>query len=154
MITPDDLLDSIMQLRTPPFHAALKLTTGRWWQLLLRHSHFLGQSLEDRITLVLLDLSSKFGVQDNRGTILNVRLTHRDIAELVGGSRARVSAYLERLAAQGALVQEARRIRILTDKLEAALKLGRSESDLPVEAGAQQVRARRMPLSGSAHRQT
>jgi len=120
IIAPEELVESIMKLRLPAFRAALGLTMGRWWQLLLRHSHFLGQSLEDRIVLVLLDLG-KFGVQDDRGTILNVRLTHRDIAELAGGSRARVSAYLERLATQGALVQEGRRITIVADKLRAAL---------------------------------
>lgn len=160
MIAPEELLESIMRLHLPAFRAALRLTTGRWWQLLLRHSRFLGQTLEDRILLVLLDLAAKFGVQNDRGTILNVRLRHRDIAELVGGSRARVSAYLERLAAQGALVQEGHRIRIVGNKLQAALlndseRLTYEEHEHPVEASARvQLRRTGKPPSNSAHRQT
>ena len=60
-------------------------------------------------------------MQDDRGIILNVRLTHREIAELADGSRQKVSAYIERLAAQGALLQEGRRIIIVAEKLSAAL---------------------------------
>jgi len=71
----------------------------------------------------LLDLGSKFGVPDARGTILNVRLTHQDISELVNASRSRVTIYLQQLAQEGGLIYEGRRIIIILKKIEALLRL-------------------------------
>lgn len=90
---------------------------GHWWSLLVRRSHFLDQSLEERIAVALLDLADKFGLPDTRGTLINVRFGHRNIAELVNGSRPKVSAYLRRFALQGALIQEERGIIVVPDKL-------------------------------------
>jgi CRP-like cAMP-binding protein len=42
IIAPEELVESIMKLRLPAFRAALGLTMGRWWQLLLRHFPFSG----------------------------------------------------------------------------------------------------------------
>ena len=67
---------------------------GRWWALLVRQSRFVDQTLEERIAVALLDLADKFGLPDARGTIINVRFGHRNIAELVSGSRPKVSVCL------------------------------------------------------------
>jgi CRP/FNR family transcriptional regulator, cyclic AMP receptor protein len=99
------------------------LTTGHWWQLLVRHAGFVEQSLPERILIALFDLAAKFGLKDDRGTILNLRLTHQDIAELVDASRPKVTTYLRSLVANGALIQETRRIIIRPEKLEAIFSL-------------------------------
>jgi len=103
------------------FLIALRLTMGRWWGLLVRQSRFVDQTLEERIAVALLDLAEKFGLPDGRSTIINVRFGHRDIAELVSGSRPKVTVCLKRFEVEGALIQEPRRIIVMPDKLSAFL---------------------------------
>jgi CRP-like cAMP-binding protein len=103
------------------FFLALKVTMGRWWALLVRQSHFMDQTLEERIAVALLDLADKFGLPDARGTIINLRFGHRNIAELVSGSRPKVSVCLRRFAREGVLIQERRRIIVVPGKLSAIL---------------------------------
>ena len=94
---------------------------GRWWALLVRQSRFVDQTLEERIAVALLDLAEKFGLSDARGTIINLRFGHRNIAELVSGSRPKVSVCLRRFAMEGVLIQERRRIIVVPGKLTAIL---------------------------------
>ena len=103
------------------FLLALRLTMGRWWALLVRQSRFVDQTLEERIAVALLDLAEKFGLSDARGTIINLRFGHRNIAELVSGSRPKVSVCLRRFAMEGVLIQERRRIIVVPGKLTAIL---------------------------------
>jgi CRP/FNR family transcriptional regulator len=106
------------------FLLALKLTMGRWWALLVRQSHFVDQTLEERIAVALLDLAGKFGLPDARGTIINVRFGHRNLAELVSGSRPKVSVCLRRFAMEGRLIQDQRRIIVVPEKLSQILGRG------------------------------
>jgi CRP/FNR family transcriptional regulator len=103
------------------FLLALRITMERWWRLLVRQSHFMEQALEERIAVALLDLADKFGLPDSRGVIINAPLGHRDLAELVSGSRPRVSVCLRRFAMEGALVQESRRLTVVPARLSAIL---------------------------------
>jgi CRP/FNR family cyclic AMP-dependent transcriptional regulator len=103
------------------FLLALRLTMGRWWALLVRQSRFVNQTLEERIAVALLDLADKFGLPDARGTIINIRFGHRSIAELVSGSRPKVSVCLKRFATEGTLIQERRRIIVVPEKLAEVL---------------------------------
>jgi CRP/FNR family cyclic AMP-dependent transcriptional regulator len=111
------------------FLIALRLTMGRWWGLLVRQSRFVDQTLEERIAVTLFDLAEKFGLPDGRGTIINVRFGHRNIAELVSGSRPKVSVCLRRFAIEGALIQERRRIIVVPDKLSAILSRSSDRAD-------------------------
>ena len=111
-------------LQYDEFLLALRLTMGRWWALLVRQSRFVDQTLEERIAVALLDLADKFGLPDARGTIINVRFGHRSIAQLVSGSRPKVSVCLRRFALEGVLIQERRRIIVVPGKLSAILSRG------------------------------
>jgi CRP-like cAMP-binding protein len=108
-------------LRHDRFLLALKLTMGRWWGLLVRHSRFIDQTLEERVAVALLELADKFGLPDACGTIIDLRLGHRDIAELVSGSRPKVSLCLRRFALEGVLIQERQRLIVVPEKLRETL---------------------------------
>ena len=51
---------------------------------------------EQRIRVVLKNISDQFGVQDPRGTIINLKLTHKDIAELANTARETVTRSISR----------------------------------------------------------
>src|SRR6266404_6700329 len=57
---------------------------GRWDLVQLRCSNFMSCTLEERLALILLELSEHFGVRNGKGIKLTVHARHRDIAELVG----------------------------------------------------------------------
>ena len=52
---------------------------------------------EDRIRTVLKLLAVQYGVKDGRGTIINIKLTHQDIADYASVSRETVTRYLNKL---------------------------------------------------------
>ena len=66
----------------------------RWDLVQLRCSNFMGCTLVERLALALLELAENFGVEDPLGLRLTVSTRHKDLAELVGASRPRVTEYL------------------------------------------------------------
>ncbi len=71
---------------------------------------------DDRIRAGILQLSRKHGVQDARGIIIDLKITHQELAELVGTSRETVTRTLARLQKKGVLQLENRRIILLRPK--------------------------------------
>jgi CRP-like cAMP-binding protein len=71
---------------------------------------------DDRIKAGILQLSRKHGVQDARGIIIDLKITHQELAELVGTSRETVTRTLARLQKRGILSLENRRIILLKPK--------------------------------------
>ena len=69
-----------------------------------------------RIRGTLQQLSRKHGVPDARGIIINLKITHQELAAMVGTSRETVSRSLAHLRRQGILDVEGRRIRVLNPK--------------------------------------
>lgn len=64
--------------------------------------------LRGKLALGLLDVADGFGVVDADGRLLKIRLTHEEIAELTGLSRARVTKTLAEFAESGLVVRRGR----------------------------------------------
>jgi CRP/FNR family transcriptional regulator len=123
-ITLRSLVEEVVGVPFDHFKHALRLTSGRWWQLLVRHSIFIEQSLQQRVIHSLHEFGAKLGTQNANKTSVSIDLTHQELAHLVIASRAKVSACLAQLAAQHAIVQEGRN-RIILDpqRLQAVTPL-------------------------------
>jgi CRP-like cAMP-binding protein len=102
------------QLAFRRFH---QIYLRRWYRLLLRGSSFLGLDLHERIALTLLKLCSDFGVEEARGTLLKIVLSHKQIANLVGASRPRVTEHLARLEGEGLVARQGRHLVVHADRL-------------------------------------
>jgi CRP-like cAMP-binding protein len=64
--------------------------------------HMLGtRSAAERLAQLLLLMAERDGRPGQRGIVVRRRLTHEDLAKMVGATRQRVTAMLERFAAQG-----------------------------------------------------
>ena len=70
-----------------------------------------------RLARVLLQLSEKYGEEVPSGTLINVRLTHEDLANLIGTSRETVTTQLSKFTRLGLLKREARRLIVAKSKL-------------------------------------
>jgi CRP-like cAMP-binding protein len=93
----------------------------QWYRVLLRSSSFLNLALHERIALTLLELSSEFGVEESRGTLLRVPFSHKDIANLVGASRPRVTEHLARLERDQFVRRDGRRLFVQVAKLSDSM---------------------------------
>ncbi|HEX5433140.1 MAG TPA: helix-turn-helix domain-containing protein [Candidatus Angelobacter sp.] len=95
--------------------------SGRWDLVQLRCANFMSCTLEERVALILLELSENFGVQDKQGMRLTVPARHKDLAELVGASRPRVTEYLALLERERLIVRDGRQLIVKRERLESFL---------------------------------
>jgi CRP-like cAMP-binding protein len=102
------------QLAFRKFH---QTNLRQWYRLLLRGSSFLNLDLHERIALTLLELCSDFGVEESRGTLLKIVLSHKQLANLVGASRPRVTEHLARLEVEGLVARQGRQLVVRADRL-------------------------------------
>jgi CRP/FNR family cyclic AMP-dependent transcriptional regulator len=95
---------------------------GRWGFLLGRYPSFLGLGLRERVAVALLELALEFGVQDTRGVLLRITLTQRQLADLVGASRAKVGLVLIDLQRRKIVVREGRHLAVVVRSLETLVR--------------------------------
>jgi CRP-like cAMP-binding protein len=93
----------------------------QWYRLLLRSSSFLNLGLHERIAIALLELCSDFGVEESRGTLLRVSFSHKDIANLVGASRPRVTEHLARLEREQFVIRQGRQMVVQVARLQKSI---------------------------------
>ena len=119
-------LDSFVKICLGIGSAAFKLLAvsflGRWERVQLRRSNFLDCTLEERLALVLCELSENFGVSNLRGGVrLTVPVRHGDLAELVGASRPRVTEHLVKFTQKHLISLQDRSLVIDPEGLKAFL---------------------------------
>ena len=136
--SPQAFVDVTLGLRLEDLSRVLDVTVGRWWGMLLRYTTFLGLALRERLAGALLELGAKFGVEDARGRLLTLKLTHSDLAELVGASRQRITEQLSEFERSGVIIRDGRRLIIVTEQLLAVVqgdKANSSDGEGPKTAG-------------------
>jgi CRP-like cAMP-binding protein len=99
------------------FSRTLEVTVGRWWSMLQRYTNFVGLTVRERLAGALLELAAKFGADDARGVLLTLKLTHADLAELVGASRQRTTEQLIEFENQRMIIRDGRRLIIVPQRL-------------------------------------
>jgi CRP/FNR family transcriptional regulator len=97
----------------------IKLVGERRRRLEDRVENLLFKGAHARLAGLFLDLLQSFGVRDSRGVIVNLKLTHKEIASLIGATRETVSFAILDLRRDGLILTEGKRV-ILID--EAKLK--------------------------------
>jgi CRP/FNR family transcriptional regulator, cyclic AMP receptor protein len=73
-------------------------------------------SAEAKIRMGIYQLSKRHGIQDAHGTIIDLKITHQELAEMVGTSRETVTRVLAHLREEGIIEVEQRRITLLNPK--------------------------------------
>ena len=120
--SPQAFVDVTLGVRLEDLSRVLDVTVGRWWGMLLRYTTFLGLALRERLAGALLELGTKFGAEDARGRLLTLKLTHSDLAELVGASRQRITEQLSEFERTGVIIRDGRRLIIVTEQLLAVVQ--------------------------------
>jgi CRP/FNR family transcriptional regulator, cyclic AMP receptor protein len=68
-----------------------------------------------KLAELLLRLASEYGVQDQRGVLVSLKITHQEMANLIGSTRETVSLTLSQFKRKGLIQTEGRRV-ILSDR--------------------------------------
>jgi CRP-like cAMP-binding protein len=74
----------------------VKLNTA-WSSVAFWFAEVLGYSFRERLCATLQDLATRFGVEDKRGVLLPMKLSHADLAEMISGSRPMVTKLISDL---------------------------------------------------------
>lgn len=117
-IRPETFVTTLLGVPFSEFSALMGSTVSRWEGLLYRYTRFQGLGLRQRLALALLELSQKFGVQDARGTILILQVTHEDLADLVGASRQKVTEHMKELERQQVILRDGRKLIVTPERLQ------------------------------------
>lgn len=117
-IRPETFVTTLLGVPFSEFSALMGSTVSRWEGLLYRYTRFQGLGLRQRLALALLELSQKFGVQDARGTILILQVTHEDLADLVGASRQKVTEHMKELERQQVILRDGRKLIVIPERLQ------------------------------------
>lgn len=96
----------------------LKTVGGRLKNIESKYGDLVFHSAPARLAKLLVQLGDSMGDREQDSIRLNVRLTHQNLANLIGTSRETVSALLSQFQRQGLLIQDRRQICLLnTDQL-------------------------------------
>jgi CRP/FNR family transcriptional regulator, cyclic AMP receptor protein len=71
------------------------------------------ETADARIRTGIYDLAKRHGIRDARGTIIDLKITHQELAEMVGTSRETVTRVVARLREQGIIEVKDRRMILL-----------------------------------------
>ncbi|MGA2456470.1 MAG: Crp/Fnr family transcriptional regulator [Terriglobales bacterium] len=95
---------------------------GRWDLVQLRCANFMSCTLEERLALILLELSENFGVPDGKAVRLTLPARHQDLAELVGATRPRITEYLSLFERKQLISRDKRQLIVYRDQLQSFLE--------------------------------
>jgi CRP-like cAMP-binding protein len=68
-----------------------------------------------KLAELLLRLASEYGIDDSRGTLVSLKITHQEMANLIGSTRETVSLTLSQFKRKGLIQTEGRKV-ILADR--------------------------------------
>lgn len=109
-IVPRSEFEALLQ-RTPGLALRLtKLIGLRLRRIESRVEDLVFRDVPTRLAHLLLDLARDLGVEDQRGLLLRARLSHRDLANLIGSTRETVSLTLGEFRREGLVETEGRQI--------------------------------------------
>ena len=114
---PETFVGLVLGVPLERFSRMLEVTVGRWWITLQRYTNFVGLSVRERLAGALMELALKFGAEDSRGILLTLKVTHADLAELVGASRQRTTEQLNDFENERVIMRDGRRLIIVPDRL-------------------------------------
>jgi len=100
----------------------MKLVGERRRRLESRVENLLFRSAHSRLAALFLELAGTFGVRDSRGLIINLKLTHREIASLIGATRETVSFAILDLRRDNLVLTEGKRVVLIDEDGLKALR--------------------------------
>jgi CRP-like cAMP-binding protein len=109
--TLDQLLSTNAQIAYPFARALI----GRWRALQTKVEQLVFKDVGSKLAELLLRLASEHGIEHRRGLVLGLKITHQEMANLIGSTRETVSLTLSQFKKKGFIHTEGRKV-ILADR--------------------------------------
>ncbi len=106
LLTRERMFRMLQKLDQPELIRLLEQLNTAWSSFGYRFASLLGASFRQRLELTLKDLAARFGVEDKRGILLPMKLSHSDIAEMINGSRPMVTRLIGEMIAEQSLYRD------------------------------------------------
>lgn len=116
-IEPQHVVEALLGISFETYLRGNGILTARIWNTFSRCIRGMGTPMRKRLALELINLGNSFGVQDGRGVIVAVRMTHEDLADSIGCSRQKVTETLADFETHGAIIRTGRRVILNMERL-------------------------------------
>jgi len=103
IMIPTDEIHQLMTERSDVALAVTKLVGLRRQRIERRLKNLLFLSNRDRLVHLLLELAEQYGLSDRDGIRLRIKLSHQELANLIGSTRETVTVVLGKLKAEGSI---------------------------------------------------
>lgn len=117
----ESLIEISLGIASADFKRMAASYLGRWDLVQLRGANFMKCNLEERLALILLELSENFGVPDGKKIRLTLPVRHSDLADLIGVSRPRITEQLALFEQKHLISRIGRQLVVDRDRLESLL---------------------------------
>jgi CRP-like cAMP-binding protein len=117
----ESLIEISLGIASADFKRMAASYLGRWDLVQLRCPNFMSCTLEERLALILLELSEDFGVPNGKAIRLTIPARHRDLADLIGASRPRITEQLAAFEQKHLISRKGRQLVVNRGRLESLL---------------------------------
>ena len=131
---PGDAIRELMEEMPGVSVGVTKLIGLRRKRLERRLKSLLFRSNRERLIHLLLELAEKYGQRDPLGVRIGIKLSHQDLASIIGSTRESVTVLLGELQNEGSLTIQRRQL-ILTQLDKLAASIGMEAPSLPGPTG-------------------
>ena len=119
ILIPNDAVQQLLAQNPSVSMGVTKLFGLRRQRVERRLKYLLFRSNRERLVHLLLELAEQYGKQTPEGLELRIKLSHQDLASIVGSTRETVTVVLGELQSEGQLKLGRRKI-VLTDRARLA----------------------------------
>jgi CRP-like cAMP-binding protein len=113
LFTRQHALTMMEKLDQPTLLRLMTELNTAWSSIAFWFAEILGYSFRQRLDATLRDLAARFGVEDQRGTLLPMKLSHGDLAEMINGSRPMVTKLIGEMIEDHLIDRDGKRYIIL-----------------------------------------
>ena len=108
-------LDHLLANHAPVAYAFARALIDRWRGLQAKVEQLVFKDVGSKLAELLLRLGSEHGIEHRRGLVLGLKITHQEMANLIGSTRETVSLTLSQFKRKGYIQTEGRKV-ILADR--------------------------------------
>jgi len=112
---PREKLDKVVSEHVEIGFAMTKMMIERRRALERKMEDLIFKDVNSKLAELLLKLSKSYGVDDDRGTMVAIKMTHQEMANLIGSTRETVSLTLSQFKRKKLIQTDSRKV-IITDR--------------------------------------
>ena len=110
-----EVLDGVLRSSGPTSYRFVRALVARRKELEARVEQLIFKDVGSKLAELLLELGQQHGIQDDRGVVVGLKITHQEMANLIGSTRETVSLTLSQFKRKGLIQTEGRKV-ILADR--------------------------------------